>query len=208
MRWRGGASLLCVMLVAFCGLVPSTARAGTIDTTELERAWPRQYVHSYEIGRHEVVWRQHLSRREGILAGVSFLAPSDPQRTWKLVTDYSDLGRASRDVKSLTMLEDTDTRKVIRVTVKVLWKTLTFTFVVEQEPPETIRFALVEQNLMIYRGVCRLRPDGEGTRLEVATLVKPAVRVPFGLLVLAERVVILQGVRDFLKLCEAAPGRD
>jgi hypothetical protein len=73
---------------------------------------------------------------------------------------------------------------------------------IEQDPPSAVRFRLANRQIGEYRGVCLMRPDGEQTWVELATWLKPAVRVPSGLVLWAERVVLLKGVRSFLESCE------
>ena len=78
------------------------------------------------------------------------------------------------------------------------------TFEVEQEPPHAVRFRLVHDAIWDYRGVCLMHPEGNQTSVELATWLKPAVRVPSGLIAWVERVVMLEGIRKFLKTCERA----
>ena len=178
--------------------------AGTIETAFLEQPWPRQHVRETEVYKYAVRWRQKASKTEGIFAGASFTAPTPHHKTWDLATDYTDLGKMTPGVSSLRFLEDTPTRKVIQVNVEVLWKELSLTFEVEHEPPNAVRFRLLNEFIGEYRGVCLLRPQGDGTAAEVATWLNPAVRVPARLILWAERVVILKGIRNFLKTCEEA----
>lgn len=176
--------------------------AGSIDTAFLEQPWPRQWVHDYEVGHETVRWRQKATRKEGIFAGASFLVPSGLQRTWALANDYTDLGTMTPGVSGVRFLERTPTRQVIQVDITVLWKQLTLVFEVEPDPPTATRFRLVNPTLGEYRGVALMRPEGVQTRVELATWFKPAVRVPGRLVLLVERLVMLRGIRNFLKSCE------
>ncbi|MBI3087698.1 MAG: hypothetical protein HYY91_02250 [Candidatus Omnitrophica bacterium] len=186
-----------------CGLwLTSFASAGSIDTAFLERDWPKQYVHEYEVGKYPVRWRQKAGKTEGIFAGALFLAPSGLQRTWELATDYTDLGTKTPGVTAVRFLENTETRQVIEIDAKVLWKTLTLRFEVERDPPRAIRFRLLNEAVGEYRGMCLMREEDGQTRVGLATWLQPAVRVPPRLILWAERVVILKGVRNFLKTCE------
>ncbi len=217
----------CVAAVAACALA-STAWAGTdtpsatlpsesppsqarIDTAFIEQPWPRQLVRELEVGRYPVRWRQHASHADGLFAGVRFTAPLAQQRVWDLANDYHDIGTMTPGVTSVRFLEQTPTRQVIQVDVKVLWKSLRLTFEVEQVPPQAVRFRLVNKLLGEYRGVCLFEeqpPAANGrpaTAVALSTWLKPARPVPIGLLMTVERVILLKGVREFLATCESPP---
>lgn len=191
--------VVCVLCVA------SPALAASIDTTFLEQEWPKQYVHEYEVDKYPVRWRQKAGKTDGIFAGAGFTAPSGLQRTWHLATDYTDLGTKTPGVTAVRFLENTETRQVIEIDAKVLWKTLTLKFEVERDPPRAIRFRLLNEAIGEYRGMCLMREEHGQTRVDLATWLQPAVRVPHRLILWAERVVILKGVRNFLQTCEAPP---
>ena len=179
--------------------------AGTIDTAWLERAWPGQREHTYEVGKAEVHWRQKVSAQEGIFAGARFIAPLELERTWRLSSDYSDLGAMTPGVTAVRVLEHTPTRQVIEVDVKVLWKSVRLYFEMEQEPPEALRFRMNTPALGDYLGVARLRPVSPGqTEIKLSTWLSPPARVPRGLVIWIERGAILGGIRNFLKTCEHA----
>ena len=195
-------------------LLPPTLSAGTIDTEFLQKPWPRQVVRHLEVGRYEVQWRQQAGRREGVFAGVRFLAPLDRASVWEQTRDFSDIGRMTPGVLAVRILEEGPTRQVIQLDVKVLWRSLQLTFEVEQDPGETIRFRLVNELLGEYWGVCWLEDPpttagGEGatpgTMVELATWLKPSRPIPGGLLLFVERKVFLDGVRNFLEECERYP---
>jgi len=191
-----------VVLVAWLVSGSVIWAAGSIDTRFLEQPWPNQWVKEYEVDKYVVRWRQKASKREGIFAGVRFMAPTQLNTTWSLATDYTDLGQMTPGVSAVRFLEDSPTRQVIQIDVKVLWKTLVLTFEVEREPPHAVRFRLVNEQVGEYRGVCLMQPEGEQTAVELATWLKPAVRVPGGLILWVERVVLLHGIRNFLETCE------
>ena len=195
------AAFLCLFVLLCCGALS----AGTIDTAFLEQPWPKQTVRHFEVGRDEVTWRQRANRREGVFAGVRFLAPLDQQAVWDKTRDFSDIGRMTPGVTAVRFLEDTPTRQVIQLDVKVLWKTLQLTFEVEQEPPRAIRFRLVNELLGEYRGVCWLEDAPQGTIVELATWLKPSRPIPTGLLLFVERKTFLDGVRNFLEECKHYP---
>ncbi len=197
-RLRAWGLLLVVSLCA------ATAWAGTIDTGFLEQPWPKQWVHTYEIGKSQVRWREKASRTEGIFAGAEFVAPTTLQKTWDLANDYTDVGRKTPGVTAVRFLEQTPIRQVIQIDVKILWKTLTLTFEVEQDPPNAIRFRLVNREIGEYLGVSSMRAEGEHTRMELATWLRPAVQVPSGLILMAERAVLLKGIHNFLRTSERA----
>ncbi len=200
-------ALLVISLLLCCCAV--SAGAGTIDTDFLQRPWPKQWTHDLEVGRDLVHWRQRASRRDGIFAGLRFSAPLEQQRVWDLANDYSDIGTMPPGVESVQFLERTPTREVIQVDVRVLWKTLRLMFEVEQEPPNAIRFRLANQAIGEYRGLCLFSPvtatssgGSSSTTVELSTWLKPARPVPMGLVLLVERMTLLQGAKSFLKSCE------
>lgn len=176
--------------------------AGSIDTAFLEQPWPRQRVKEYEVWKYPVRWRQAISAEDGIFAGASFVAPSPLERTWELATDYSDLGARTPGVTSVQWLERTPTRQVIQIDMNVLWKSLRLVFEIEQEPHEAVRFRLRNPIFGEYRGVCLMRAEGLQTHVELSTWLSPATRVPSGLVLSVERMVMLQGIREFLQACE------
>ncbi|MBI1992089.1 MAG: hypothetical protein HYS71_02460, partial [Candidatus Omnitrophica bacterium] len=113
----------------------AAASAWTIDTAFLTPPWPKQVVRELEVGRYPVRWRQQVSRRDGLFTAVRFEAPLERQTVWDRANDYSDVGRMTPGVTAVRFLEQSPTRQVIQLDVKVLWKTLQLTFEVEQEPP-------------------------------------------------------------------------
>lgn len=179
-----------------------------IDTEFLQRQWPRQRVRELEVGRYPVRWRERASRKEGIFAGVRFEAPLERRAVWELSNDYNDVGHNVPGVVAVRYLERSETHEVIQIDAKVLWKKLTLNFEVEKEPPRIIRFRLVNAALGEYRGICSYEEQptsvtGQpvGTTVELTTWLKPARPVPMGLLLMVERMALLQGVREFLKAC-------
>ena len=179
--------------------------AGAIDTEVLEHPWPRQTIRRFEVGRHEVEWRQRANRRDGVFVGVTFLAPLDRQAVWEKTRDFSDIGRMTPGVTAVRFLEDTPVRQVIQLDVKVLWKSLQLTFEVEQDPPQVIRFRLVNTLLGEYRGIIQLQEAPQGTTMALATWLKPSRPIPTSFLLLFERKVFLDSVRNFLEECERYP---
>lgn len=186
-------------------LLVTSAQASSIDTSALEQPWPKQWTHEYEVGKYPVTWRQAASAKAGIFAGARFVAPSAPDRTWALATDYTDLGRMTPGVQSVTIAEETPTRRLIQIDMKVLWKTVRLTFEIEHEPPRAVRFRLVNRFVGEYRGVCLMEPAEQGTAVELATWLKPAAAVPKGLVLSVERMLMLKGIREFVQTCEQAP---
>lgn len=183
--------------------------AVAIETEFLQRAWPEQVVQQLEVGRSEVRWRQRASRTDGLFAGVTFTAPADRARVWRMATAYDDIGRITPGVLAVRYLERQLTRQVIQVDLKVLWRTLRLTFEVEQEPPSAIRFQLIHQSIGEYRGVCLFQevPSTNGassmeTRVELSTWYQPSRPVPMRLLLLVERMTLLRGTKSFLRACE------
>ena len=203
--WKRGLSPLLWVLLA------PAALAGTIDTAFLEQPWPDQRVRQTEVGRHPVTWRQRAGKAAGIFAGVKFILPLDREAAWRLANEYQDVGHITPGVTAVRYLERTDTRQVIQVDVKILWKKLQLTFEVEQEPPDAVRFRLVNRVLGEYRGLCRFveasAPGQDGTpqpatSMELMTWLQPARPVPQGLLLAVERMTMLRGVREFFKACD------
>ena len=174
-------------------LISTTVCAGTIDSHLLQQPWPKQRVRELEVGRYPVRWRERANRKDGILAGVSFHAPLDRQTVWKLANDYQDIGHVTPGVSAVRFLENTPTRQVIQLDVKILWKTLQLTFEVEQDPPNAVRFRLVNDAVGEYLGLCTFEESiGAGTEaasaavtaVEVSTWFKPSRPVPTGLILL------------------------
>ncbi len=168
----------------------------------MEQPWPKQREHTYEVGKAEVRWRQKVSAQEGIFAGARFIAPLALERTWRLSSDYSDVGTMTPGVTAVRVIEHTPTRQVIEVDVKVLWKTVRLHFEMEQEPPAALRFRMQTPVLGQYLGVARMRQVAASqTEIDLATWMSPPARVPRGLVIWVERGAILGGIRNFLKTC-------
>jgi len=191
------------LLPVLCVAAGGELFAGSIDVDHLRKPWRREVVREFEVGRDPVRWRQRVSRKEGVLAGVRFEAPLAREAVWTRSTDYSDVGRLTPGVEAVRILEDTPGRRVIQVDVKILWKRLRLIFEVEQDPPREIRFRWDGAGLGQFRGLCVLEdvPPGR-TAVELSTSFKPARPVPLSLLLVVERIAILQAVREFLRACE------
>ena len=195
-------------LIVLC--VVDIAAAGTIDTAFIEQPWPKQRMRETEVGRYPLRWRQRASKRDGIFAGVRFQAPRDRQAVWTMANEYDDIGTITPGVTAVRYLERTPERQVIQLDMKVLWKTLTLTFEVEQDPPKTIRFRWADRRFGEYRGVCVFQeapPSAENaaaaTDVELSTWLKPSRPVPMGLLLTVERMTLLRAAREFLEACES-----
>ena len=179
-----------------------------IDTDFLQRPWPRQRVREFEVGRYEVRWREKASKKEGIFAGARFEATGTREAVWDLAKNYDDIGRVTPGVSAVRVLEQSETRQVIQLDVRVLWKTLTLTFEVEQEPPNIMRFRLTNRAVGEYRGVCVFADStssGEGkmsTPVELSTWLQPSRPVPTGLILVVERMTLLGGIKSFLETCD------
>jgi hypothetical protein len=196
-------SFLAALLV-FAAL--SQPASGAIDTNFLEQPWPKQRVHEFEVGRHPVRWRQLAGRERGIFAGAQFTTASPLQTTWDLATEYRDVGAMTPGVTAVTTSTHDDRHQTVDVTVKVLWRVLHLRFEVEQDPPRAVRFHVVNDLVGDYRGALLLAPseDGQGTRGEVLTWFQPARPLPQGLVLTVQRMVLLQGVREFMAACDDA----
>lgn len=198
-RWLWAS--LCWLWLAPCGV------AGTIETDFLQRPWPKQWVQTFEVGRDEVVWRQRASRRDGAFASVRFNVPLERHAMWEKTADFTAIGRITPGVTAVRFLEQQPNRQVIQLDVQVLWKSIQLTFEIEQDPPNAMRFRLVNEALGEYRGICWMEdpppsgssPPSPGTVVELATWLKPSRPVPLGLLLLVERMTFLQGVKSFLE---------
>jgi len=209
---KGSAPLLVFLLIS------AQAWAGSIDTSFIERPWPKQRARELEVGRYPVRWRYSAGKQQGIFAGVRFEVPQPRQQVWDRANEYRDIGQMTPGVAAVRYLEQTDTRpvrqglpshgarKVIQVDVKILWKTLTLTFEVEQEPPRAVRFRLVNKALGEYRGLCLFEDAPSGTSVELATWLQPSRPVPVGLLLAVERMTMLLAAREFLEAFDT-PGR-
>jgi hypothetical protein len=204
-RPRLAGVLAGALALAGLGLaIPAWVQAA-IDVSALRADWPKQVVHELEVGRYPVRWRQFASRQDGIFGAVRFIAPLDQERIWSLTTDYTDVGGVTPGVRAVRYLTQSPTAQVIEVDVRVLWKTLTLRFEVEQDPPREMRFRLVHDRLGEYRGVCWLEPtpDGRSTVVELATWLQPSRPVPARLILLVERMTFLRAARAFLDACDA-----
>ena len=180
------------------------AWAASIDTGFLEQPWPKARTQETEVGRHAVQWRQRADKREGIFAGVQFVAPLDRQAVWDRANRYTDVGAMTPGVTAVRYVEQSERRQVIQVDVRVLWKDFTLTFELEQDPPEAVRFKMVHPAIGEYRGICRFteRTGASGTVTELLTWLKPSRPVPARLVLLVERMALLSAARRFLKACE------
>ena len=198
-----------VLIAAVALFSGATAWAGSIDTSFIEAPWPRQRVHETEVGRYAVRWRERASKQEGIFASVRFAAPLGQPAVWDLANQYQDVGKITPGVTAVRYLERSETHEKIEVDVKVLWKALTLAFDVEKGPPRVVRFRLVNKALGEYRGLCLFESStgsegqaGPSTSVELATWLKPSRPVPMRLLLLVERIALLQGARHFLEECD------
>ena len=176
--------------------------AGAIDTGFIEQPWPKQRLHETEVGRHPVVWRERASKPDGIFAGVRFTAPLPRAEVWALSNEYEDIGKITPGVVAVRYRERTERREVIEVDVKMLWKTLTLVFEVENDPPAAVRFRLLNEALGEYRGVSKFDEAPDGTTVELLTWLKPNRPVPMRLLLVVERIAMLQASRTFLERCD------
>ena len=177
--------------------------AGTIDTAFLEQPWPRERTRETEVGRHAVTWRESAGKQEGIFAGVRFTAPLGRRDVWALANESQDVGAITPGVTAVRYVERTERREVIEVDVKILWRSLTLRFEVEKEPPAIVRFRLVNEALGEYRGLSRFEEAGTGqTTVDLVTWLKPNRPVPIRLLLVVERIAMLQASREFLERCE------
>lgn len=182
-----------------------------INTDGLAKPWPKQRTRQYEVWRYNVRWRERLDKKEGIFAGVQFEAPLDRQAVWTLSSDYGDVGATVSGVTAVRYLERSPAREVIQIDVKILWKSLTLTIEVEQEPPRTLRFRFVNNGIVDYLGVCTFeermvsvpgKPPAPATVVELSTWLKPGRPVPMRLLLIVERTAMLNATKMFLKECE------
>ena len=203
MRRLRRRALLAGVAYALCWY-PRPASAA-IDTATLEAPWPKQHVRELDIRRHHVRWRQYASGKDGIFVGARFVSPASVADAWNISADYGELKRLTPGVKSVRVIEETPTREIVETEMKVLWKTVRLRFEVERDPPRAVRFRLVHKRIGEYLGVCLIQPHGEReSEVEMITWLKPAVRLPTGLILSIQRMVFLQGIRNYLEACEQA----
>lgn len=197
---RVTAVLLCSLLLG-----SASVAAGTINTEVLQRPWPKQRIREVEVGRYQVRCREYASKADGLFAGVQFTVPRDRHAVWTLANDYRDVGTMTPGVTAVRVIQESPTRQVIQVDVKILWKSLQLNVEMEQEPPNAVRFRLANQAFGEYRGVCTFAegPTPQSTTMELATWFKPSRPVPMRLLVIVQRVAMLHGTKEFLRACEA-----
>ena len=84
---------LAAALVLFSAALPLSAQPADstpadtdrprVDTSMLERPWPKAKTSELEVGRYPVRWRHIASKKQGILAGVSFDVPLGRDETWR-----------------------------------------------------------------------------------------------------------------------------
>jgi hypothetical protein len=178
-----------------------------VDLAALQQPWPKQRVRELEVGRHPVRWRHRLSKAEGIRAGVRFVAPHARQAVWDLATDYRGVGGHTPGVAGVRVVEESETRQVIEVEARVLWRQVTIAFEVERHAPESLQFRLIRPAIGQFAGVCTFseqagKAGGQETVVELSTWLTPPAHVPLGLLLVFERVALLQGTRGFLESCD------
>ena len=201
----------CLLMVAavfsFQGFVNAA-----IDTEALQQPWSKQHTHDYELGRHNVRWRQKLNKQEGLWTGVSFTVPRPRFVVWGLSNDYSDMGKMTPGVQAVRIRQEGVNRKVIQVDMKILWKELTLTFEFEENPPDTLRFRWYDARFGEYTGIAtfaevaaKSEKESAQTAVELSTRFKPYRSVPLRLLLGVERMAMLSATRDFLKTCEKYP---
>jgi hypothetical protein len=179
------------------------AWAGAIDTNVIEGVWPKQKSRVFEVGRHEINWRQAATKEHGVRVGATFTAPLPVDRVWAQSGDYSKIGTMTPGVKAVRRTPISPGHEMIELDAKVLWKTITLKFEVEQDAPRATRFRLADERLGEYLGVCLYEAAGpEATRVQMITSLKPAVSVPLSLLMLVQRRVFLVGIRNFLEACD------
>lgn len=182
--------------------------AESIDTEFIEQPWPKQWERHFEVGKWPVVWRQYADKEDGIFASIRFTVPLDQETVWNLTNDYKDLGELIPGVQAVTYLEDTPNRQVIQIDIEVLWKQLRLVFEIERDPPHAVRFRMVNELLGEYRGVNKLEPieDDSGipqTRMELSTWMKTVKPMPGGLMLVTQRMILVEAARNFLEACEA-----
>ena len=73
-----------ILTFAACLLGAACASAGSIDTAFFEGPWPKPWVHTYEVGKQQVHWRQRASDRDGLFAGAVFGTATPAEQTWTL----------------------------------------------------------------------------------------------------------------------------
>lgn len=202
---RGALGVACAALLA-------GSASAAIDTQSLDRPWPKQYTHTYEIGRTPVVWRHRVSKKDGLWTGARFVAPRPRNQVWALSNDYSDLGKMTPGVKAVRIRQQGERRRVVEVDMKILWKAFTFTFEFEEDPPNAIRFRWHDARFGEYIGIATFAEaaakPGEPvtqTEVELSTRFEPNGAAPLRLLLGVERMAMLSATRDFLKSCEKAP---
>ena len=178
------------------------------DTSMLEQPWPKAKTSELEVGRYPVRWRHFASKRHGIYAGVRFDVPLGREEVWRRSNEYQDVGKTIPGVEAVRYLEQSDTHELIQIDVKVLWKELTLNFEIEKDPPRLMRFQLRNPSFGEYRGVCLYeeRQDpatgATTTSVDLSTWLDPARPVPLRMLLMVERMALLQGARKFLEACD------
>jgi hypothetical protein len=185
--------------------------AGQIDTGWIEAPWPKERHQELEVGSDTVIWRWSRSKTE-VYAGADFTVPIDRGLMWQQTTNFDELKQIAPGVQSIKVLKEEPDYQVVELVMKVLWYTVTMRFELEREAPELTRFRLMSQELGEYVGYMRLTPttvetkEGPvvGTAVKMGTWLKPAMPVSTRLILMAERMVLLSSIREFIQDCREA----
>lgn len=156
-------------------------------------------------------WKHAASKKDGILASVRFTVPLDQAETWSRSNAYQDVGQTIPGVQAVRYIERSDTREIIELDVKVLWRELTLHLDIEKQAPGLLRFQMRNPGIGEYRGLCRYEAVTDpatgqpATEVDLSTWLVPAKPIPLRLLLAVERMAMLQGAKRFLEAAEQPP---
>jgi hypothetical protein len=213
----GGRCIRHAILAPGLLLAAGVCAAEPIDVEWLRGAWARAPAREFEVGRHPVQWRQQVGTDGGVLAGLEFAAPCGREALWRQLADAPALGRHLPGVRAVAVTPQGPDRRLIEVTMRVLWKELRLRFEVEQQrlgAEDEVRVRLSHEALGEFLGLCALR-DGSGearsSTVRFVSLLRPGRPVPSGVILWAQRAALVRGARNFLASAErscytTAPG--
>jgi len=199
--WHNSRTMRHAVGLLVIGTLVLVAGASTEEL--LQRPWPRERRRTLEVGRTAVVWREATRPDHRLFAGADLTVPADLDTAWRSLSDARALGPMTPGVARVDVLEETETHRLVQVTIALRTllgtRTMQLRYAMDQQPKEWMAFRLVEHPYVAYRGRLDFATSEGGTRLALATELQPRVRIPTWLLRWVERRVVLGGIRAWLR---------
>jgi ribosome-associated toxin RatA of RatAB toxin-antitoxin module len=172
-------SMLC--LIASAASTPAVASDETLDEALLAG---------------EILGRESQSDAAGGSAHMEMLVLAPARAVWDVIVSCELAFAFVEGLRSCAVLEESDSRAVVRQVVDQGWLSPTYDFVFEslRTPYERIEVRLVEGNLRALEAMWVFRETGQGTRVDYQVRVEPSMPAP-GFLV---RRNLRRGVPDML----------